>query len=87
MTLRTPPLYTGIFEVLNELFRRRPSPRVPRLWPRSQEDLHQGIQGLGQGGLRQGIQGLGEGIKKTFIKGSKALAKEPGRPSPRDPRP
>ena len=66
---------------------RRPSPRDPKPWPRSQEDLHQWIQGLGQG------------AKKTFTKGSKALVKDarrpssrnskpwPRRPSPRDPRP
>ena len=54
---------------------RRPSPRDPRPWPRSQEGLHQGIQGLGQG------------AKKTFTKGSKALAKEQRRHSQRDTKP
>ena len=36
----------------------RPSSRFTRAWPGSQEVLHQGIQGLGQGDLHQGIQGL-----------------------------
>ena len=44
--------------------------RFPPL--RGPEDLHQGIQALGQG------------AKKTFTKGSKFLAKEPRRASPRD---
>ena len=47
--------------------------RFPPL--RGPEDLHQGIQALGQG------------AKKTFTKGSKALTKEPRRSSPRGLRP
>ena len=68
---------------------RRPSPRDPRPWPRSQEGLHQGAKkaftkgskalAKKQEDLHQGIQGLSQGTKKTFTKGYKALAKEPRR--------
>ena len=51
---------------------KKPSPRDPRPWPRSQEYLHQGIQSLGQG------------TKKAFTKEFNALVKEPRRSSPRD---
>ena len=51
----------------------RLSQRDPIPWPRSQEGLHQGIKEV-----------LGQGAKKAFNKRSKALAKEPRRPSPKD---
>ena len=66
------PPFLGPFPLWSSYLWTARDPRSP--WSRGQEDLPQGIQGVGQG------------AKKVFTNESKALAKEARKPSSMDPR-